>query len=1042
MSAVHIVSTRQEFIDAQWAAKGGDSILLAPGEYQDLFIKNTNFSSEVTISSLDPDNPAIIERLNLSGAQNVTITGLNFERVAPVIAQWPFDHLRIDNTTNIKIHDNAFTGGVVNNGSSEQGFINGTAIFGDNITNLDIADNEFTSVHKAIRVSNSDNVSATGNYIHDYREDGMFFAGIKDLLVEGNRIESPQVFSGLEHADMLQLIGIKDGVIRNNFFNQADGNWTQGILLGKGGYALSAVGNVLIENNIVYSGHHHGISTTDIPDVTIINNTVLFNEHSYVSPPKIVVAGNLSTNVTITGNIADGFWNIYNQGLNKGTIADNIDVQRTDPSLANHVGEFFRDAMADGAATLADLMLLPEKFAELNGVKGIDYDAFPFASGIDPTAPTVVDWSGGIDLSHAPIAAYAPQDAGVFTVSADGSAIDVSGNAWKTVTGPLTLDANAWISFEIEIRHPGEQFGIGLMKDGLVDASAMIQIAGDQIWGNQDFNLALTPESGRVAVSIPVGRFYQGAFDGLVVYADDDKSALGAATFSNIRFGEADAPAQEALRDLAAEANVAWSGPLDLSHAPIAAYAPQDAGVFTVSADGSAIDVSGNAWKTIAAPLTIGDDSWISFTLEVDHGGEQFGIGLLKDGVVTNDNMFIIAGTESWNGRQTYFRGLVPDSDSIEVSIPVGRFIKGAFDGLVVYADDDKSALGAATFSNIRFGEAGGAAPALPAPLPAPPAPTPAPPPADMATLPMFSAGAIKAFEAGQQDFGSATVIEDGAGISVTGNGWKYVAQDVAIASDTILSFDFRAPVAGELHGIGFETDNVSDAGHFFRLSGSQVWGNGDFVQKGAIGDWVHVEIPVGQYLSGDIDRLVFVADDDAKAKGVSEFRNIEWTTAGAADTIVFTSDQTKSFDPANQDRGTAKVIEGGDGISVTGNGWKYVAQDVVIADDTVLSFDFRAPVTGELHGISFETDNLLGENGKGFDERLFKLSGTQVWGNSDFVQTGAAGDWVHVEIPVGQYLSGDIDRLVFVADDDATGKGVSEFRNIEWTTLSSDALL
>ncbi len=713
MSNVHVVGNRDQFIAAQWAAKGGDTILLAPGTYQDLFVKNLSYASEVTISSLDPKNPAIVERLNISSTKNIVITDISFERVSANINPWHFDHLRVDNTENIRIHDNNFVGGLVNDGSADQGFINGTAIFGDRINNISIIDNNFTLVHKAVRISNSNNVSVIDNFIHDYREDGMFFSGIKGLLIDSNHIEAPNIFSSAEHADMMQLIGIKDGIIRNNFLNQADGDWTQGILLGKGGYAIADVGNVLIENNILYSGHHHGISTYDTPYVTIKNNLVLFNKASYAHEPTIGSYGSLSQNVSIINNITDGLWNSWNTLSNNGIIENNILVQRTDPSLPGHVGNFFRNAEADGAATFADLVLLPEKFAALNGAQGVNYELFPIALDFDPLATQSVVWGVTINLTEVPIIGYADQDAGSFTVSADGAAIDITGNAWKTIATPSSIGIDDWVRFDIEVLQVGEQFGIGVLKNGVVENGAMIQIAGDQIWGNQDYYLGLTPNSGRSEVSIPIGRFYQGEFDGLVVYADDDAASIGRAVFSNIRFGAAGA---------------------------------------------------------VGAPP--------------------------------------------------------PSQETVSASAP--------------------------------------AAPSF------------------------FTSSPPQSFDPAGQDFGVAEIIENGAGVSVSGNGWKYVSQDVAIAADTVLAFDFKAPVTGEIHAIGFEINNIlgdgamGDTDRFFKLFGEQNWGNADFLQKGAVDDWVHVEIPVGAYLSGDIDRLVFVADDDANAQGVSAFRNIEWTTADA----------------------------------------------------------------------------------------------------------------------------------------------------------------
>jgi hypothetical protein len=61
------------------------------------------------------------------------------------------------------------------------------------------------------------------------------------------------------------------------------------------------------------------------------------------------------------------------------------------------------------------------------------------------------------------------------------------------------------------------------------------QVFGSQTWVIQDFHSYVAP--GVVRYEIPVGQFYTGDFDYLVVLTDDDANANAESTFSNIAIG-------------------------------------------------------------------------------------------------------------------------------------------------------------------------------------------------------------------------------------------------------------------------------------------------------------------------------------------------------------------------------------------------------------------------------------------------------------------------------------------------------------------------
>ena len=124
----------------------------------------------------------------------------------------------------------------------------------------------------------------------------------------------------------------------------------------------------------------------------------------------------------------------------------------------------------------------------------------------------------------------------------------------------------------------------------------------------------------------------------------------------------------------------------------------------------------------------------------------------------------------------------------------------------------------------------------------------------------------------------AAVTIEDGGStLRIVGNGWKKIEFPYTITDDTILEFDFQSTAKGEIHGIGFDTDDsISNPILVFQLYGTQKWGILDFDNYGGEIPQ-HYVIPVGQYYTGDVLYLTFANDHDIKnPTAESVFKNVK----------------------------------------------------------------------------------------------------------------------------------------------------------------------
>ncbi|MGB3548668.1 MAG: T9SS type A sorting domain-containing protein, partial [Saprospiraceae bacterium] len=126
---------------------------------------------------------------------------------------------------------------------------------------------------------------------------------------------------------------------------------------------------------------------------------------------------------------------------------------------------------------------------------------------------------------------------------------------------------------------------------------------------------------------------------------------------------------------------------------------------------------------------------------------------------------------------------------------------------------------------------------------------------------------------------GLMEITDGGNELRLSNNAWKAVPIDYPITSTTVLTFQFRSFIEGEIHGIGLDDNQGISSDKTFRLYGTQAWGNGDFADYPADGQWRSYTIPVGAYLDFTAAWLFFVSDHDTGgANGNSMFRNVRLT--------------------------------------------------------------------------------------------------------------------------------------------------------------------
>lgn len=291
-----------------------------------------------------------------------------------------------------------------------------------------------------------------------------------------------------------------------------------------------------------------------------------------------------------------------------------------------------------------------------------------------------------------------------------------------------------------------------------------------------------------------------------------------------------------------------------------------DDGDYRTTNGGRTLHLQNNGWKYVPYETEVTSESVLAFDFKSTDEGEIHGIGFEDDTSPSSDRIFKLFGTQSGWADQ-YERYNTTDG-WVHYEIPVGNLYSGSQRQNLQYVAfvndlDDASETSDSWFRNVRVQDSG--ATRLSVAI-------------DGTTehLPIKGYGS-------QDSDGTHQLQDDGETLRLTNNTWKYVPVNLTVTDQTTVSFEFNSTSEGEIHAVGFETDDSQTESQFVRLDGTQHWG----VEYGTYdtGDgWVRYEITIDDQtnLAGtDISRLVFVNDDDGDASGVSLFRNVTVSKTG-----------------------------------------------------------------------------------------------------------------------------------------------------------------
>jgi hypothetical protein len=178
-----------------------------------------------------------------------------------------------------------------------------------------------------------------------------------------------------------------------------------------------------------------------------------------------------------------------------------------------------------------------------------------------------------------------------------------------------------------------------------------------------------------------------------------------------------------------------------------------------------------------------------------------------------------------------------------------------------------------------------------------------------------------------------------------------------------------------------------------------------------------------------NFSRKTMVTSSDADFSSSSSSSSSS-TSTESVELINFNNKAITSFDNQDKDN-NYEITEGGDALTLYGNTWKSVDITQTLTPQTMIEFEMKSNGAGEIAGIAFENDN------KVTSSRLYKFAGSQNW-NNDIFKYNNSGEFETIRLPVGQFSIGDLDRLVFVMDDDKPSSTFAQvtFKNLKFYEL------
>jgi hypothetical protein len=332
------VSNSAQLQSALDRAAGGDTIVLAGGNYGTTNIANKHFSTGVTIKSASLSNRAHFDYLGISRSSNLNFEGLDVGHARRHGENESTHYSRVTDSDHIRMVGMSFHGSLDNNPANDG--------IGLNVTNSDhfqLMGSTFRDLYRGAFFQRDEDLTVASNSFQSIRTDGVNFGTVNGVVIDKNSFTDFHPARG-DHADAIQFWltgqphGSSDIVITNNTIMQGSGVGVQGIFISDP--KQFDYKNVRIENNLIYGNdQYHGIFLNGVHGAQVIGNTLLSrsNDHKMMwidlhNGSNFVVKDNLADTIVVKPG-ATGVSMSHNASLDDAawirSLIPNLNAPRT-----------------------------------------------------------------------------------------------------------------------------------------------------------------------------------------------------------------------------------------------------------------------------------------------------------------------------------------------------------------------------------------------------------------------------------------------------------------------------------------------------------------------------------------------------------------------------------------------------------------------------------------------------------------------------------------------------------------------------------------
>ena len=253
--------------------KGATAILVAPGRYGGLSIKNLRVPSGTVIRSAIPHRPAVFDGLYLASVNGLSINNIEINPPAAGSVNGHYGALVV-NSRNLKIERLR----IIGPGRSISLKID-SAMMLRSSSDVTVSRSYFTNFKHGLSLLNVRNSLIEANEFESLQTDAIRGGGIHDTTIRSNVITnlSPARY---DHPDGIQIWSNNQSepgrniTIADNLIIRGRGSPVQGIFVRDTNLKLPFE-NLVIDGNLVVGGMYNGISVGGANGVRIVDNTVI-----------------------------------------------------------------------------------------------------------------------------------------------------------------------------------------------------------------------------------------------------------------------------------------------------------------------------------------------------------------------------------------------------------------------------------------------------------------------------------------------------------------------------------------------------------------------------------------------------------------------------------------------------------------------------------------------------------------------------------------------------------------------------------------------